>query len=196
MRQHQTATFISELQKYFSSDEKTIQTLFTELSSLKFLNRIFQVFDKNNTQYLNYQRFIMPILFPLYEIKDISHFAQSALYQAFNCGKDRFYRFLNDKNTDWRKVACKVSLQLINRVKKHSYNTDNESVRCLIADDTDLPKSGRKFEFLSRIHSHVKQGFNYGFKGLFPGCQDGKSFFGLDFSLHGEKGKMKINLTD
>jgi hypothetical protein len=32
---------------------------------------------------------------------------------------------------------------------------------------------------------------NYGFKGLFPGHHDGKSFFGLDFSLHGEQGDEK-----
>jgi hypothetical protein len=31
--------------------------------------------------------------------------------------------------------------------------------------------------------------FNYGFKGLFLGYHDDKSFFSLDFSLHGEKGK-------
>jgi hypothetical protein len=189
MRQYKSTTFISELQKYFSSDEKTIQTLFTELRSLKFLNRIFQVFDKKNTQYLNYHRFIMLILFPFFEIKDISHFTQSALYQTFKSGKDVFYRFLNDKNINWRKIAYKVNFQLINRVKKHSYNSDNDNVRCLIADDTDLPKSGRKFEFLSRIFSHVSHSQQYGFKGLFLGYQDGKSFFGLDFSLHGEKGK-------
>jgi len=189
MRQHKSTTFISELQKYFSSDEKTIHTLFTELSSLKFLNRAFAAFDKTNTQYLSYQRFMMLILFPLFGIKDISHFAHSAIYQSFNCGKDTFYRFLNDVTIDWRKIACKVNLHLINRTKKHSYSADKETIRCLIADDTDLPKSGRKFELLSRIHSHVKQCFNYGFKGLFLGYHDGKSFFGLDFSLHGEKGK-------
>jgi hypothetical protein len=133
----------------------------------------------------------MIILFPLFEVKHISDFAQSSLYKAFNCGKDAFYRFLNDKNIHWRNIAYKVNFQLINRVKKHSYNTDNKNIRCLIADDTDLPKRGRKFEFLSRIFSHVTHTHNYGFKGLFLGFQDGKSFFGLDFSLHGEKGKEK-----
>jgi len=189
MRQHKSTTFISELQKYFSSDEKTIQTLFTELCSLKFLHKLFQAFDKSNTQYLSYQRFVMLILFPLFNVKDVSDFSQSTLYQMLNCGKDTFYRFLNDTNISWRKIAYKVTFRLISRTEKHSYSADNENIRCLIADDTDLPKSGRKFELLSRIHSHVKQGFNYGFKGLFLGYHDGKSFFGLDFSLHGEKGK-------
>jgi hypothetical protein len=44
---------------------------------------------------------------------------------------------------------------------------------------------------LSRIYSHVSNSFSYGFKGLFLGYHDGTSFFGLDFSLHGEKGNEK-----
>jgi hypothetical protein len=80
---------------------------------------------------------------------------------------------------------------LINKVKKSSNNIDNNTVKCLIADDTDLPKRGKCFELLSRIYSHVTNGFNYGFKGLFLGYHDGTSFFGLDFSLHGEKGDEK-----
>ena len=148
MRQHKITNFISELQKYFSSNEKIIQTLYSELSSLTFLNRIFWSIDKNNTQYFNYQRFIILILYPFFEVKDVSHFVQSSLYQILNCGKDVFYRFLNIEKIDWRKIAYKVNFQLISKVKKHSYNTDNETVRCLIADDTDLPKRGRKFELL------------------------------------------------
>ena len=61
----------------------------------------------------------------------------------------------------------------------------------MIADDTDLPKRGKSFELLSRIYSHVTNTYNYGFKGLFLGYHDGTSFFGLDFSLHGEKGDEK-----
>jgi hypothetical protein len=142
-----------------------------------------------NTQYLNYQRFILLILYPFFEIKDSSHFSQSSLYQMFNCSKDVFYRFLNMEKIDWRNIAYKINFPLINKVNAHSYSADNESIRCLIADDTDLPKRGREFEFLSRIYSHVSHSFSYGFKGLFLGYQDGKSFFALDFSLHGEKGK-------
>ncbi len=42
---------------------------------------------------------------------------------------------------------------------------------------------------MGRIYSHVKHISSLGFKGLFMGLHDGKSFFSLDFSLHGEKGK-------
>lgn len=189
MLQHKSTTIISELQKYFSSSEKTIQTLFTELRSLKISDRQFQCIDKINSKHAGFQKFILLILFPLFEIKDISHYKQSSLYQIYKCGKDTFYRFLNNPLFDWRKFAYQINKRLIKRVEKSSYNADRKQIKCLIADDTDLPKRGRRFEHLSRIYSHVTHSFNYGFKGLMLGYHDGKSFFGLDFSLHGEKGK-------
>jgi hypothetical protein len=102
--------------------------------------------------------------------------------------KRRFYHFTGNADFPWRKLAYYVNLRLLKQVKKSSYNNENKPVRCLIADDTDLPKRGRCFELLSRSYSHVTNTFNYGFKGLFFGYHDGTSFFGLDFSLLGEKG--------
>jgi hypothetical protein len=158
------------------------------LRSLKISDRQFRSVDKINSQHIGVQKFILLILFPLFEIKDISHYSQSAIYQIYKCGKDTFYRFLNNPLFDWRKFAYQINKRLIKRVENNSYNADNEPIKCLIADDTDLPKRGRRFELLSRIYSHVTHTFNYGFKGLMLGYHDGKSFFGFDFSFHGEKG--------
>jgi hypothetical protein len=131
------------------------------------------------------------MLFPLFDVKDISHYKESALYRLLQCGKDSFYRFIDNPDFSWRKLAYHVNVRLFKQVEKSIYRSDNKSVKCLIADDTDLPKRGRCFELLSRIYSHVTNSFNYGFKGLFLGYHDGTSFFGLDFSLHGEKGAPK-----
>jgi hypothetical protein len=51
---------------------------------------MFHSVDKPNTQYTGFQKFIFLILFPLFEIKDISHYDGSALYQLFKCCKDVF----------------------------------------------------------------------------------------------------------
>jgi hypothetical protein len=188
MLQHKNKQILSELKNYFSSKEKAIQTLLTELCALKLTNKKFQYFDKNNSQYSGFQKFILLILFPLFEIKDISHYKESSLYQLFTCGKDVFYRFINNPNFQWRKFAYQINFRLIKGIKKSTENKECQAVKCLIADDTDLPKRGKCFELLSRIYSHVTNSFNYGFKGLFIGYHDGTNFFGLDFSLHGEKG--------
>ena len=191
MLRYKNTTNLSELQKYFSSSEKAIQTLFKVLRSLKILNKPFQVVDKVNTKYIGKQLLIILLLFPLFAVQDISHFAKSPLHQFYKCGKDVFYQFLNCLLFDWRKLSYQITKQLIPRVEKNSQVTDDTPVRCLIADDTDLPKRGRCFELLSRIYSHVTHTFNYGFKGLILGYHDGKSFFNLEFSLHGEKGQDK-----
>ena len=188
MLRHKNTNFISELQNYFSSNEKAITTLFQHLRSLKIFDSQFQKLDKINTQYAGKQIFTLLLLFPLFDVKDISHFAQSCVYQLYKCGKDVLYEFQKTSLINWRKLAYSVTKQFINRVEKNSYNADKQHIQCLIADDTDLPKRGRCFELLSRIYSHVTHSFNYGFKGLFLGYHDGKSFFALDFSLHGEKG--------
>jgi len=191
MLRHKNTKFISELKNYFSSNEKIFQTLFIELRSLKISDKQFESVDKINSQYTCYQKFLLLIIFPLFAVKDISHYGESFLYQTVKCGKDVFYRFINNPDFSWRKLSYHVNLRLLKRVEKSSYDTENKPVRCLIADDTDLPKRGRRFELLSRIYSHVSNSFNYGFKGLFLGYHDGTSFFGLDFSLHGEKGDEK-----
>jgi hypothetical protein len=61
--------------------------------------------------------------------------------------------------------------------------------KCLIIDDTDFEKSTYRAEHVGKIWSHVKHCRFWGFKGLFLGFWDGKSFFSLDCSLHKEKGK-------
>jgi hypothetical protein len=189
MLQYKSTNFISELQNHFSSREKAITTLFQHLRSLKIFESHFQKFDKVNTQYYAKQIFTMLLLFPFFDVKDISHFSQSSVFYVFKCGKDVFYEFQKSVQMNWRKLSYSVTKQLINRVEKNSHKADTQPIICLIADDTDLPKSGRCFELLSRIYSHVTKTYNYGFKGLFLGYHDGKSFFGLDFLLHGEKGK-------
>jgi len=118
MLQHKSATIISELKNYFSSSEKIFQTLLTELRSLNITDKQFQSVDKNNSQYGGYQKFILLIFFPLFGVKDISHYRESPLYQIVKCGKDVFYRFIDNPNFSWRKLAYQVNLRLLRRIEK------------------------------------------------------------------------------
>jgi hypothetical protein len=111
---------ISELKNYFSSDEKLFQTLFSELHSLRNSDRHFCAIDKINTKYAGFQRLVILILFPLFEIRHISDYQQSHLYQIVACGKDVFYRFINNANFHWRKFAYAITNHLIKRVEHNS----------------------------------------------------------------------------
>ena len=67
----------------------------------------------------------------------------------------------------------------------------DDAPRCLIIDDSDLPKTGRYIEKVSRIWDHVSKRFILGYKLLAMGYWDGASFIPLDFSLHRERGSNK-----
>ena len=61
----------------------------------------------------------------------------------------------------------------------------------MIADDTDIPKTGRKGEMLGRVYSHVAgRGSILGHKGLFLCRTDGRTQMLVDFTLQGEEGRV------
>lgn len=189
MLQNKSTTIVSEVKDFFTSSEKAINTILTVLSSLTLSEKQIGLLSKCNNEYKNINKFLLIILFPFFDIHDVWHYRNSSLYATFGWGKDVFYRLLNDSLIPWRKVAYKVSMQLIRKTSIKNNETDNKQVRCLIIDDSDLPKTGKRIELIGKVFSHVTGQSILAFKGLFMGYHDGKSFFALDFSLHGEQGK-------
>ena len=188
MLRHKDTIILSEINSFFTSSEKAMETIFSFIRSLTFSDKKLGFSRANNLKFSNHNKLVLLLLFPFFEIKSSWHYADSALYRFLSCGKDVFYRLLNDSLIDWRNLSYSLNMQLIRKVQNNS-ELSNSNPRCLIIDDTDLPKTGRKMELIGKIFSHVTHTSNFGFKGLFMGYHDGKSFFSLDFSLHGEKGK-------
>lgn len=189
MLRHKETTIISEIKNFFTSSEKAVNTIFTLLDSLSLSERRLKIQSKSNNEISNINKLFLLLLFPFFDIKDAWHYRNSTLFQVYGFGKDLFYRFMNDSIIDWRYLSYKINMLLIREVERNS--DDNSSPKCLVIDDTDLPKTGRRIELIGKIFSHVKHANILGFKGLFAGYFDGKSFFAMDFSLHGEKGKNK-----
>jgi predicted nucleic acid-binding Zn finger protein len=102
--------------------------------------------------------------------------------------KDVFYRLKNNPTICWRNILWLFSLKSIKLLNDKGTRSDN-SVRCLIFDDSTLPKTGKYIEKVSRVWDHVSGRCILGFKLLLMGYWDGGSFIPLDFSLHREKGK-------
>jgi len=108
------------------------------------------------------------------------------------CQKDVFYRLKNNPNLPWRKILISISRRFLKLVLTKGAQSSDEktsSPKCFIFDDTDIPKTGQKIEGVGKIWSHVHHRTILGFKGLFLGFWDGKSFLPINFSLHREKGK-------
>ncbi len=189
MLQNKSTTIVSEIKGFFTSSEKAMSTIFSILSSLTLSEKQFGIESKCNNGYKNINKLLLIVLFPFFEVKDAWQYSRSSLFPIISCGKDVFYRLMNDLSVPWRKISYKLSLQMIGKTLAKSDGSNHTLPRCLIIDDTDLPKTGRRIELIGKVFSHVTKQSILAFKGLFLGYHDGKSFFALDFSIHGEEGK-------
>lgn len=191
MLQNKCTTIVSEVKGFFTSSEKAINTILTVLSSLTLSEKQFGIESKCNNGFKNINKLLLLVLFPFFDVKGSWRYGQSCLFPVLSCGKDVFYRLMNDFSIPWRKISYKLSMQMIRKTSDRSEESIKTMPRCLIVDDTDLPKTGKRIELIGKVFSHVTRQSILAFKGLFLGYHDGKSFFALDFSLHGEEGRNK-----
>ena len=153
---------------------------------------------KENCKFTNVQVLNLLMLFPFFVVRNAYQYSGSSLSRLFSCEKDMFYRFMNDGNIKWRKLLYVMNLQLLRKINRSS-ETQNDRPVCLIIDDTDAPKSGRKCELIGKVFSHIEHKTILGYKCLTLLYTDGLSQLMLDFSLHGEEGRKpdrKQGLTD
>ena len=142
--------------------------------------------SKCNQVYSLLSVFVCLLISPCFMIRNPYHYSGSPLSGLMNCKKEVFYDFLRDVRINWRKLMHHINAQLWTRIKVRSDRKDRTT--CLIIDDTDFPKTGKKMELIGRVHSHLMHKSILGFKALFLGITDGVSQMLLDFALLGEKG--------
>jgi hypothetical protein len=190
MLRNKSNKVFSETNNFFASSEKGIFRIMKLYRSLQ-LNRLsFGVKEFPQSTFRKGDLLLMMLLFPIYSLSNVYRYTKHPLSQRIEASKNTFYRLKNDCRFNWRSLMYKIN----NKLFKHTFdlNTKDKSLhKCLIIDDTDFEKTTYKTEHLGKIWSHVKHRQFWGFKGLFLGYWDGKSFFSLDFSLHKEKGKNK-----
>jgi len=98
-----------------------------------------------------------------------------------------FYRLMNNPWMNWRKLLMTFAKQFAAQVKANGDNT--AGVTCFVLDDTDIEKTGKTMEFISRIFNHVTKRYPMGYKLLLLAFWDGRSLIATDCSLHREKGQ-------
>lgn len=111
-------------------------------------------------------------------------------------GKNCYYRLLERKSMDWRKLLMAMAVRFHAILRKEQIAT-TEGLRCFILDDTTIEKSGIHMEGISRVFDHVKGRCVLGYKLLLCAYTDGKSTLPVDFTMHSEEGHGKTyGLTD
>ena len=180
----------SEISGFFTSSEKAILNT-VDLYKAIGLGKVNLISKNHHLQrYLPKEIFLALLLFPLFSVRNVRGYLGSNLKRYLEAGKDTLYRFKNDSWVNWRGVLYTVTRRLISITLERG-SEDTTSPKCLIVDDSDLPKTGYKVEHISKVFSHVLHKRVLGFKLLLLGYWDSKSFIGLDFSFHKEKGKNK-----
>ena len=135
---------------------------------------------------------IMKILLvlPFMDIKNVGSLFTSSVIPESKGQKDVYYRALSNQRINWRNLLLlfvKRYLQIDQR-----FTAPEDEVKCLIFDDTDIEKTGKKIEGVSKIHNHVTKRFVFGYKLLVAGYWNGSIFIPVDFSFHRENKKNKI----
>jgi hypothetical protein len=183
----------SEIRNFFSEKRRsTVMSTFTSLlESINLDCRILGGFKRENCQLTNLQVFQILVLLPFFAIKGFSHYDGSALSRMFGGKKDVLYSYLSQDNINWRNVVYRITKWLLTKVIVRQDHKKSHLPTVLIADDTDLPKTGMHMESIGKIFSHVHQKCILGYKALMLCWSDGRTQFMLDFSLHGEKGKIE-----
>jgi len=128
------------------------------------------------------------ISLPFHGLQTVHSFTGSIISRHIEARKDVFYRLKNNSGICWRMILWLFSLKFIKLVSAQG-ESNNSSPKCLIFDDSMLPKTGRYIEKISRMFDHVSKRFILGYKLLAMGYWDGVSFIPLDFSLHRERGR-------
>ncbi len=190
---HKGTNIISEINSFFT--EKRQVELISALSSLidnfHLDKRVFGGKKHHNCKMTYYETLQLMLLLPFFNVKGFSHYADSILHSRFDCGKDMFYSFMSKDDINWRNILCRFAIKLMNRISVRADHKKSDLHRVLIADDTDLPKTGMHIEMIGKIFSHVEQKCILGIKSLNLCWSDGASLIPFDFSLHGERGKVE-----
>ena len=161
------------------------------LESLHLDSRCLGGNKRENCQLTNLQLFQILVLMPFFAIKGFSHYPDSALSRMFGGKKDVLYSFMSHDNINWRNLIYRIVVKLIAKVTNRQDFKKSHLPVVLIADDSDLPKTGMRMESIGKIFSHVHQKCILGYKALMLCWSDGRTQFMLDSSVHGEKGKVE-----
>ena len=187
---HKVTQFLSEISTFFRKNNSD-RAMFTIMEVIKGIRMnewtLFGRKSRSGSKYSLLQVFQLLLVCPCFMIRNSFNIYGSPLGGKLGCRKDVFYEFLNDGRTDWRKLMYHIVRQLWTKVIVRSDHKSEDT--CLMIDDTDFPKTGRRMENIGRVHSHLEHRSILGFKALFLGITDGISQMLLDFAILGEKGK-------
>lgn len=180
--------YLGELENVLCDNEQTEGGILHFFSAFK-IGRLLSVFGSIKSKGVKVSALLLSLLIFRLRNESINRMQNRSKNFLENIDDNTFYRLMNNPNMDWRKLLMGFAKQFTMHVKAKGDLTS--STTCFVLDDTDIEKTGKTFEFISRIYNHVTKLYPLGYKMLLLGFWDGKNLIATDCSLHREKGKKK-----
>ena len=196
MLQNKDITKIQEIKMFFK-DTWVSPEFFKEYLDLFKFHKATKIFKSVKSAGVSFTEIInLLLILPFTTNKTINSLYSNKLAPAVKGKKDVYYRALSNQKIDWRNILLLFVKRYISL--SQGFNTDKDTSKYLIFDDTDIEKTGKTIEGISKIYNHVTKTFIYGYKLLVAGYWSGGVFIPVDFSFHREykdNKKKKYGLT-
>lgn len=195
MLQHEDIAKVEEIKGKFKTSWLDLDYLSSYLDILGF-HKIKRRFNTCKKSGVSFEELIgILLVLPIIGFSSIHAFTSNKENKISLTGKDPYYRLLANQFINWRSLLFSFVKEYL--AKELSFTPLETTIKCLIFDDTDLPKSGKTIEGISKIFNHVDRIHFFGFKLLVAGYWNGSIFLPVDFSFHRENktSKNKYGLT-
>lgn len=130
------------------------------------------------------------IMLPFMGIGNIWRIYSSDFRNETQCGKDVFYDLKTNPKINWRKLFTMITRKMVKIIQAKGVLPE-DTIKCLILDDTTFEKTGKHIENIGYVHDHNSNRWILGLKMLCLGYWDGKNFIGLDFCFAKENMEAK-----
>ncbi len=177
---------LSELESVLCNNEKTNEGILHFFSVFK-IGRLLGSFGSFKSKGIDVTVLLLSLLVFRLRGESICRMQTRSKNFLEKIDDNTFYRLMNNPWMNWRKLLIAFAKQFVAQAKARGDNT--AGVTCFVLDDTDIEKTGKTMEFISRIFNHVTKLYPLGYKLLLLAFWDGKSLIATDCSLHREKGK-------
>jgi len=178
---------LSELKHVLSKNE-AITSGITDYISRFDINGLCKPFEALKQKGIRVSETILCLILLHLTNHTVSSLLKSNLKDLTGAAKDNYYRLKNNPMVDWRRLLLLICRRFNQLIVDYTETEPANRPKCFIIDDTTLGKTGKAIEYVGRVFDHVTKRHILGFKLLVLGFWDGKSFLGLDFSVHREKG--------
>lgn len=178
---------LAEIEKYAQDNSSLIGTYNRILSHFNLWGVSHMLLHVKERGISSTHLFKTLVVLTFLQIDNVYNLFLSDLRKEVVGSKNTYYRFMKNEWVPWRKVLYAFARQFMKRTAERC-KSSTSGPSCIIFDDTTLEKSGKKIEFTGKVYRHNDKSYVHGYKGLFCGYWDGRSYLPLDFSLHQEPG--------